>query len=161
MRTANYLLGSGLACLVLGCGLGQFVIIGLLGILLAGVALGLLLAGGVVARSADVSRRRAAGGMAVIVAGVIALLWVAGEVCMLAQDNLRSQQVGLGPVPDSRLAVLGLIPIPGLILAAGLRLRSGWPWVQCVGWGIATALAVVAAAGVFYVLAGIGAPMDA
>jgi hypothetical protein len=160
MKAANYLLGAGLTCLVLGCGLGQFVVIGLLGILLAGVALGLLLAGGVVARSADASRPGAARGMVVIIAGVIALLWVSGEVCMLTQDDVRSKAAGLGPVPDSRLAVLALIPVPGVILAAGLRLRARWPWAQCIGWGIATALAVVAAAGVFYALAGVGTPMD-
>lgn len=160
MRSANYLLGSGLACLVVGCGLGQFVIIGLLGILLAGVALGLLIAGGVVARSADAPRGRPTAGMTLIVVGVVALLWAAAEVSGLAYSEVRANATGMG-LPAPRLAVLGLIPLPGVTLATGLRLRAGWPWERCAAWGIAAALAVIASAGVFYALATVGLPTDA
>jgi hypothetical protein len=152
MHTADYLLACGLACLVVGVGLAPFVIIGLLGILLVGAGLGLLLAGGVVARSAAVPRWRAAAGMAVIVTAVVVLLWAAAEVCGLAYSDVRSKQAGLGPVPASRLAALGLVPVPGVALAAGLRLRANWPWARCAAWGAAAALAAVAAAGVFYAL---------
>ena len=160
MRIADYLLGFGLVAVALGFGLIQFVIIGLLGILLVGAALCLLLAGGALARSPGVSRRRAAGGMAVFVVAVVSLLWVGAELTDLAYADARGKQVGRGPVPASRLAVLGLIPVPGVPLAAALRLRAAWSWVRCATWGVAAAAAAPAAALVFLALADT-LPLDA
>lgn len=160
MRTADYLLGCGLISVALGFGLIQFVIIGVLGVLLVGAALGLLFAGGALARSPGVSRWRAAGGMAVFVVAVLSLLWVGAELTDLAYADARGKQVGRGPVPAARLAVLGLIPVPGVPLAAALRLRGAWPWARCVTWGVAAVAAAPAGALVFLALADT-LPLDA
>lgn len=78
--THDYAPGWGLALLAIGGSLLQFVIIGLLGILLLVIAFGLLLVVGVRLRSSDTPTRAVVSGLELFITGIIALARTVADV---------------------------------------------------------------------------------
>ena len=139
MRTDDLLFTSGLFCAVLGAGLCQFVVVGLIGLGFFAVAFGLLLVAGIVARpSSRFSVWQQVSGGVLFGVGIVLLLAVAGVASGLAYDQAMSSLRSTPPPSAGRWVILGLSSlVPALVILLGIRLRAGWPWRRCSVWGIA------------------------
>lgn len=154
----------GLGCLAVGAGLLQFVMIGLLGILFFLVALGLLFAAGILIRDVTIPRTRSFAGLALFTLAMVVLVLTAAQASMLAFDkalhDLSPRWVPpTEPVPPLSPAapvwpvvILGSA-IASLLLALGLRLRTGWPLRRILIWVAIVLLVCPVALLIFFTLA--------
>jgi hypothetical protein len=154
MKIAEFLLAGGLACLALAAGLCQFVMIGLIGLVLFVVALGLLLSAGALARSAEpISVWQKSAGLILYLAGVVLLLVVAGYASSLAFDwGISLTMSSVAPtILDWGLAGLSSLA-PAVLIAVGLRYRTNCSWRRCAVWGMAVLCVCPAAVLIFWSL---------
>lgn len=155
MSNSEYILGCGLCGLTIAAGLFNFVMIGLIGVLLFPVAIGLLITGGVMARNKEVSTRSAVLGLILFLAGLAFLVFTAGYAGQLAfQVALLQMRGPVLPAPTmgdwTLLAVL--YPVSAAVIVYGLRLRTRWSPTRCLSWTGAVLIVCPATLAMFFVL---------
>jgi hypothetical protein len=154
MSNSEYILGCGFCCLAMAAGLFNFVLIGLIGVLLYPVAFGLLITGGILARNSDVRGGSAAMGLILFLAGSALLVFTAGYASQLAFQVAMQSLRPMLPVPTigewSLLA--GLYPVSAAVIVFGLRLRTQWSPVRCLSWSGAVLIVCPATLATFFVL---------
>ncbi len=159
---SEWLLAAGFLCAVLGAGLCQFVMIGLLGLLFFPVAFGLLVFAFIRSRSTGSAPLwQQSLGTLLHIMGVLVLLGTAFYASSLAFELALSSLRGRpGPALWSWL-VLGLAAlVPALLITFGLRCGTSLPWIRCQAWGAAAWLVVPATLVLFLVLSPV-LPLDA
>jgi hypothetical protein len=90
VKSSETLLIAGCCCTVLAAGLCQFVMIGLIGLVLFPIAFGLLLSAGILTRAAATVPWQRSAGLGVYLLGVLMLLVFAGNTNARAFDGFRS-----------------------------------------------------------------------
>ena len=155
MSNSEYILGCGLCGLAIAAGLFNFVMIGLIGVLVFPVAIGLLITGGIMARNRDVPTGSAITGLFLFLMGSVLLVVTAGYASQLAfQVALLQSRGPVWPAPTtgmwSILAVLYLVSAAVVVL--GLRLRTRWSPIRCLSWAGAVLVVCPAALAMFFVL---------
>ena len=154
MSLAEYLLAGGLLCTVVAAGLCQFVMIGLIGLVLFPFALMLLIAAGIAARVDNISLRRKNMGLVLYAAGVILLLGVAGYASSLVYELAMStfNPVHFAPAPIKWISAGEFSVAAAIFMALGLWLKTGWPANRCIYWGIAISCVPATAVVIFWIL---------
>jgi hypothetical protein len=142
MSKAERLIAWGLILLAFSAGLLQFVIIGLIGILVFVVAIGILLIGGVMARGAGVSSNRAISGSLFFVAGLILLAWAAAKSSWLGFLIVYEAGHPGQPVPSVNdwVVTVILIIVSALTISSALHLKSVCALQRCRIWAVAILL---------------------
>jgi len=150
----EYLLAGGLICTVMAAGLCQFVIIGLIGMLLYPIALILFIAAGIISRSDDISFRRKNMGLVLYTAGMILLLGIAGYANSLVYELFMSMfnPTHFAPAPIKWISAGGFSVAAAVFMALGLWLRTGWSITRCVFWGLAALCVCPMAVVIFWIL---------
>ncbi|MBI5758977.1 MAG: hypothetical protein HZA46_10715 [Planctomycetales bacterium] len=154
MSNSEYILGCGFCCLAMAAGLFNFVMIGLIGVLLFPIAIGLLITGGILARNSDVPMRSAVPGLILFLAGSALLVFTAGYASQLAFQVALQTTHPMQPVPEvgdwTLLAVL--YPVSAAVIVLGLRLRTRWSPIRCLSWAGAVLVVCPATLAMFFVL---------
>jgi hypothetical protein len=155
MSNSEYILGCGLCGLAMAAGLFNFVMIGLIGVLLFPIAIGLLITGGIMARNYEVPTRSAVPGLILFLAGSALLVFTTGFASQLAfQLTLLQSRGPVLPTPTmgdwTLLAVL--YPVSAAVIVLGLRLRTRWSPIRCLSWAGAVLVVCPATVAMFFVL---------
>jgi len=151
---AECLLAGGLICTVMAAGLCQFVMVGLIGMLLFPAALALFIAAGIKARSDDISLQQKNMGLVLYAAGMILLFAMAGYASSLVYELAMSMSNPTHFVPAliKWKSTGGFSVAAGVFMALGLWLRTGWPITRCVLWGLAALCVCPLAVMIFWIL---------
>lgn len=152
MRKEEYLFGGGLVCMAAAAGICQFVIFGLIGVVLIPPAAALLIIAGVRARSLEASSLRRGLGIILLVAGVILLI---GTAFYAGHLSFRFASLARMTAPTTEdWGILGISSlVPPLLMALGLRFLTDWPSSRCAGWGVGVLCVCPATILIFRVLA--------
>jgi hypothetical protein len=150
-------LGSGVLLLAVAGGLCQFVLIGLLGVLLFPVGWALLLIGGASAGNRDGAARHARGGGVLFFVGSLVLVYAAAHGSSLAY-SVAIHRIHRGTseflaTGSDWLVLVGQCTVAATLIAAGLRRHTGWSARHLGAWAVAVALVGPLAAGLFFLLA--------
>jgi hypothetical protein len=143
----------GLFCTSLGAGLVQFVLLGLIGVVLLPLGLVFLIAAVIISiLDGQISTWKKIFCALLFCGGAFALVFEAGWASSLAYDHAISLQREQQPPSIYSWLMLGLTSLlPALALMLGLRFLQV-PWRHCLGWCIATLCVVPLALLIFWVL---------
>lgn len=143
---AQFLLAFGLVSLVLGGGVLQFPIIGLLGIALLLAALIFLIAAGILIRGTAISTLSATTGLVLFLIVAMTLCVTVAQASMLAYVFAKHAMIPDLPEPADSVwpVVVGSLVAP-LLLGLGLYLRTGWWLGRVMLWVWASLLVCPAA----------------
>ena len=147
-RWSYLLLAIGFLTLAIASALSQFVMIGLLGLLLFPVSLVMLLIGGaLVVGENQISWKRHVVGWATFFLGVLAVMFVSAITTTTAYNGIARSGSTLSTYQWGG-ATLGWV-MSAVTIAASFMLKAGWSRTRCFVWG-AVALAVPPASFLFF-----------
>ena len=151
----TYLLAAGLALAAAAATLAPFVLVGLVGLVLAPASLVVLTAACACLRGVGATRAQAAVGFVLFVVGILALGYTMGYSSWLGYTTLRHQTHGSVPAPTEAdwagLVVCSLISA-GAIVAA-LLLRARLSLGRAALWGAAVLAVGPASLALFFIAA--------
>ena len=151
------LLGSGLITLAIAGALVQFVLVGLLGMILLPVGFLLLTFGMLAARVPSVPPQQARRGAITGFLGVLLITAAAFKAGSLAYataiHRIHAGSVESGSAPADWLLGLGLAVLAAVFIGLGLRLRADWPPVRALRWSLASLAVFPGAVALFFLLA--------
>lgn len=147
-RWSYLLLAIGFLTLAIASALSQFVMIGLLGLVLFPVSLLTLLIGGAVVIGENrTSWKRHVAGWATFFLGVLAVMFISAMTTSVAYNYVDRSSLTLLPY-HWVFVTLGWV-MSAVTIAASFMLKAGWSRPRCFVWG-AVALAVPPASLLFF-----------
>jgi hypothetical protein len=156
-RDGELFLGYGLVLMAIAAALCHFVMVGLIGLAIFPAAVALLMAAGLKARAPDMDARSLWFGMALLLAGIAAIVVGSTFASTLFFRLLRTFHV---PAIEDWLS-LGVVAFASpLLLVSALRFLTDWPGNRCLYWGIGV-LGVVPATVLLFLIFSVFLPLSA